>query len=155
VEWVEVCPEVEAGFGTPREPMHLVLRRAEVRGRGEPFRPENLSLVVTKSGADVSEQLRRYAARKAKFLATQRLSGFVLKKDSPGCGMEGVKVYSAGGLRAARGGRGLFAQALIAALPNLPIEEEGRLCDLRLRENFIERVFAYQRLRTLFDGRWT
>jgi uncharacterized protein YbgA (DUF1722 family)/uncharacterized protein YbbK (DUF523 family) len=154
VEWVEVCPEVEAGFGTPREPMHLALRPAAVRGRGEPFGPEDLSLVVTKSGTDVTEQLRRYAARKLKFLVTQRLCGFVLKKDSPSCGMERVKVYKAGGAQE-RGGRGLFAQALIAALPNLPIEEEGRLCDLRLRENFIERVFAYQRMRALFDGRWT
>jgi uncharacterized protein YbgA (DUF1722 family)/uncharacterized protein YbbK (DUF523 family) len=154
VEWVEVCPEVEAGFGTPREPMHLVLTRAAVRGRGEPFSAEDLSLVVTKTGTDVTEQLRRYAARKVTFLATQRLCGFVLKKDSPSCGMERVKVHTAGS-PPERGGRGLFAHALIAALPNMPIEEEGRLCDLRLRENFIERVFAYQRLRTLFDGRWT
>jgi len=154
VQWVEVCPEVEAGFGTPREPMRLVLARAEVRGRGEPFSPENLSLVVTKTGADVTERLRRYAARKAEFLVAQQLSGFVLKKDSPSCGMERVKVYPIHGMPE-RAGRGLFAQALIAALPNLPVEEEGRLSDPRLRENFIERVFAYQRLRQLFDGRWT
>lgn len=153
VEWVDVCPEVEAGFGTPREPMRLVLRRAEVRRRGEPFSPEHLSLVVATSGADVTEQLHRYALRKAKFLASQRLSGFVLKKDSPSCGMERVKVYTPAAMPE-RGGRGLFAQALMAALPNLPIEEEGRLSDARLRENFIERVFAYQRLRTLFGARW-
>jgi uncharacterized protein YbgA (DUF1722 family)/uncharacterized protein YbbK (DUF523 family) len=154
VEWVEVCPEVEAGFGTPREPMRLVLRRSEARDRGAAFHPENVALVMTKSGAEVTEQLARYAARKAKFLVSERLSGFVLKKDSPSCGMERVKVYTAAGM-AERGGRGLFAQALIAALPNLPVEEEGRLSDARLRENFIERVFAYQRLRALFDGRWT
>jgi uncharacterized protein YbgA (DUF1722 family)/uncharacterized protein YbbK (DUF523 family) len=154
LEWVEVCPEVEAGFGTPREPMRLVLTGAGSRGRGEPFSTGHLSLVVTKTGADVTGQLRRYAGRKARFLARQRLSGFVLKKDSPSCGMERVKVYTSPGT-AERGGRGLFAEALIAALPNLPIEEEGRLSDPRLRENFIERVFAYQRLRELFDRRWT
>jgi uncharacterized protein YbgA (DUF1722 family)/uncharacterized protein YbbK (DUF523 family) len=154
VEWVEVCPEVEAGFGTPREPMHLVLARAEAGGRAAPLRTDHLSLVVTKTGVDVTDKLRRYAGRKAKFLVSQRLSGFVLKKDSPSCGMERVKVYSREGMRE-RVGRGLFAEALMTALPNLPIEEEGRLADARLRENFIERVFAYQRLRGLFDARWT
>ena len=113
-----------------------------------------MALVVTKTGTDVTEQLARYAARKAKLLVSQRLSGFVLKKDSPSCGMERVKVYTPGGMPE-RGGRGLFAQALMAVLPNLPVEEEGRLSDARLRENFIERVFAYQRLRALFDARWT
>ncbi|HEY7170854.1 MAG TPA: DUF523 and DUF1722 domain-containing protein [Vicinamibacterales bacterium] len=154
VEWVEVCPEVEAGFGTPREPMRLVLTQGEARRRGEPFSPDRVALVVTKTGADVTERLRRYAVRKAAFLVSQRLSGFVVKKDSPSCGMERVKVFTPDGMPE-RGGRGLFTQALMAALPNLPIEEEGRLADARLRENFIERVFAYQRLRALFDVRWT
>src|SRR4051794_29516785 len=77
VEWVEVCPEVEAGFGTPREPMRLVLTRSVARGRGEAFPSKSLALVVTKTGADVTGQLRRYALRKATFLAAQRLSGFV------------------------------------------------------------------------------
>jgi uncharacterized protein YbgA (DUF1722 family)/uncharacterized protein YbbK (DUF523 family) len=154
VEWVAVCPEVEAGFGTPREPMRLVLRGGGARKRREAFHRNDVALVVTKTGADVTEQLARYAARKAKFLVSQRLSGFVLKKDSPSCGMERVKVYTPGGMPE-RGGRGLFAQALMAVLPNLPVEEEGRLSDARLRENFIERVFGYQRLRALFDLRWT
>jgi len=154
VEWVEVCPEVEAGFGTPRESMRLVLAGGEGRRRGEPVKPEKLALVLTKTGTDVTGRLQRYAARKAKFLTTQRLSGFVLKKDSPSCGMERVKVYASDAMPE-RAGRGLFAAALIDALPNLPVEEEGRLSDPRLRENFIERVFAYQRLRELFDKRWT
>jgi len=98
--------------------------------------------------------MRRYADRRAAELANEHLSGYVLKKDSPSCGMERVKVYTdAGGVE--RGGRGLFAEALMARLPALPVEEEGRLADPRLRDNFVERVFAYQRLRTLFDRRWT
>jgi uncharacterized protein YbgA (DUF1722 family) len=86
-------------------------------------------------------------------LAREGLSGYVLKKDSPSCGLERVRVHASSGVT--RSGRGLFAEALVAAFPNLPIEEEGRLHDPRLRENFVERVFAYQRVRRLFDGRWS
>jgi uncharacterized protein YbgA (DUF1722 family)/uncharacterized protein YbbK (DUF523 family) len=154
VEWVEVCPEVEAGLGTPREPMRLTLTGVDAAAPGKRFEPASIALVVTKTGEDVTDMLRRYAARKVKFLAAQRLSGFVLKKDSPSCGVERVKVYRGGGMPERRG-RGLFAEALIAAFPSLPVEEEGRLADPRLRENFIERVFAYQRLRALFDAAWT
>jgi uncharacterized protein YbgA (DUF1722 family) len=82
------------------------------------------------------------------------LRGYVLKKDSPSCGMTRVKVYGAGP-SPSRTGVGLFAAALLEAFPALPVEEEGRLCDPVLRENFIERLFAYDRLRALFDGRWT
>lgn len=154
VEWVKVCPEVEAGFGTPRDTMRLELRTTATRPRGGRFPTDSLALVVPKTGVEVTEQLTRYASRKAASLAKADLSGFVLKKDSPSCGMERVKVYVEGAM-AERGGRGLFAEALMAALPNLPVEEEGRLTDPRLRENFVERVFAYQRLRALFSARWT
>jgi len=82
------------------------------------------------------------------------LCGYVLKKDSPSCGMTRVKVYGGKGMPN-RDGRGLYASALIAAFPNLPVEDEGRLNDPGLRENFVERVFAYRRLRQLFRGRWT
>jgi uncharacterized protein YbgA (DUF1722 family) len=78
----------------------------------------------------------------------------VLKKDSPSCGMERVRVYGNGGMPS-REGRGLFASALIQRYPHLPVEEEGRLNDPHLRENFIERVFAYHRLCNFFEGRWT
>lgn len=154
VEWVPVCPEVESGFGTPRDPMRLVLTTPVVRKKGERIPTGAVSVVVTDTGADVSERLRTYATAKAERLAGARLSGFVLKKDSPSCGVDRVKVYPERG-PAERAGRGLFAEALIARLPTLPVEEEGRLSDPRLRENFIERVFAYQRLRALFRKGWT
>jgi uncharacterized protein YbgA (DUF1722 family) len=98
--------------------------------------------------------MRRYAAKRLDELSDDRLRGFVLKKDSPTCGLERVRVYTASGMPT-RSGRGLFAAALAARFPMLPIEEEGRLSDPRLRENFIERVFAYDRLTRLFEGRWT
>jgi uncharacterized protein YbgA (DUF1722 family)/uncharacterized protein YbbK (DUF523 family) len=141
VEWVPVCPEVEAGLGVPRESMHL--RRAD----------DGVLLVGTKSGVDHTDRLQRYAARRVAALGADDLSGYVLKKNSPSCGMERVKVYGQSGPVAR--GRGLFAVALLEAFPHLPVEEEGRLNDPRLRENFVERVFAYRRLRSLFRSRWT
>jgi len=141
VEFVKVCPEVEIGMGTPREPIHLTERSGIIR------------LVAVESGVDYTERMDAYAARRADALARERLSGYVLKKDSPSCGMARVKVHRGKG-PPARNGVGRFARALLARFPHLPIEEEGRLNDPRLRENFIERVFAYRRLRDLFDSGW-
>jgi uncharacterized protein YbgA (DUF1722 family)/uncharacterized protein YbbK (DUF523 family) len=142
VEWVPVCPEVECGFGTPREPMRLVRVKDEVR------------LLTVRTGRDLTDQLDRYVGRRVTELASEELSGYVLKKDSPSCGMERVKVYEAHGMPT-KSGRGRFAASLLERFPALPVEEEGRLSDPRLRENFVERVFAYWRLRGLFGGRWT
>jgi uncharacterized protein YbgA (DUF1722 family) len=107
-----------------------------------------------KTSIDLTEAMERYSRSRVAALADEDLSGYVLKKDSPSCGLERVKVYDRHGTPA-RGGRGLFAAALVEAFPHLPVEEEGRLADPRLRDNFIERVFAYWRLRGLFASRWT
>jgi uncharacterized protein YbgA (DUF1722 family)/uncharacterized protein YbbK (DUF523 family) len=141
VEWVPVCPEVECGMGTPREPMRLVRIGNDVRLR------------TVKTGVDLTAQLAGYAERRVAELASEQLCGYVLKKDSPSCGRERVKVYDARGV-AARSGRGLFASRLLERFPDLPVEEEGRLSDPRLRENFVDRVFAYARLRDLFTDPW-
>ena len=137
-----MCPEVEVGMGMPREPIRLVRSGDGIR------------LVGVKSATDHTESMTRYSARRAETLARENLDGYILKKDSPSCGMERVKVYDPNG-SPARTGRGLFAEALMARFPLLPVEEEGRLSDPRLRDNFIERVFAYRRLREVFAGRWT
>lgn len=153
VEWVPVCPEIEAGFGTPRPSMSLYLLEPATRERRTSFASDVIGVRLNKGGTDVTGRLRTYARRRVDALASAGLSGYVLKKDSPSCGMERVKVYSTG--MPERGGRGVFAEALMARLPNLPVEEEGRLGDPRIRENFVERIFAYGRLQALFDGRWT
>jgi uncharacterized protein YbgA (DUF1722 family)/uncharacterized protein YbbK (DUF523 family) len=147
VEWVPVCPEVEVGMGIPREPIHLV-----AGADGVPSATERVRLLGVTSATDWTTPMTRYARRRVRELARADLSGYVLKKDSPSCGMERVRVHDGSARR--RTGRGLFAEALIEAMPNLPIEEEGRLSDPSLRENFIERVFAYQRLRRLFSTKW-
>jgi uncharacterized protein YbgA (DUF1722 family)/uncharacterized protein YbbK (DUF523 family) len=142
VEWVPVCPEVELGMEAPREALRLTGSGREIR------------LVTTRTGRDFSVSMRRYASHRLEELAGDDLCGYILKKDSPSCGLERVKVYGSGGVPE-RSGRGLFAAALVERFPALPVEEEGRLNDPRLRENFIERVFAYRRLRDLFRPRWT
>ncbi len=140
VEWVPVCPEVEAGFGTPREAMRLIQKGSQVR------------LITVRTKLDVTEALHHAASERLKHLGELDLDGYVLKKDSPSCGLMRVKVYLESG-PAARSGRGLFTDALVAALPLLPLEEEGRLSDPRLRENFVERVFAHRRLRQLLSAK--
>jgi uncharacterized protein YbgA (DUF1722 family)/uncharacterized protein YbbK (DUF523 family) len=145
VEWVPVCPEVELGMGVPREPVRL---ERDATG---------LHLVAPGSGRDWSVAMRSFAARRVRALQALRLSGYVLKKDSPSCGIKHLNVYNRkkGSRARRRDGRGFFAHALIAADPLLPVEEEARLWDRRVRENFIARIFAYRRLRSFFAGRWT
>ena len=141
VTFVPVCPEVELGLGTPRETLRLVRRGEDVR-------------MIMATGEDHTNAMRGYSARRVAALVREDLDGYILKKDSPSCGMAKVKVYDRHG-SPSRGGRGLFAAALIDAMPMLPIEEEGRLSDANLRENFVARLFAFRRLKTLFAGRWT
>ncbi len=142
VEWVPVCPELELGMGVPREPVHLSRATGEIR------------MVGTRSGEDWTAAMTAFAKRRTRELESLDLCGYVLKKDSPSCGMERVKVRAGAG-PGKRDGRGLFAEALLERMPALPVEEEGRLNDAQLRENWIERVFAYRRLRSLFESRWT
>jgi uncharacterized protein YbgA (DUF1722 family)/uncharacterized protein YbbK (DUF523 family) len=137
VTWVPVCPEVE--IGTPREAIRL---------QGDPAAPR---LVGTKTGVDLTRRMTDYARGRVRALAGLGLSGYVLKRASPSCGMERVKVHAEDGMPG-RMERGLFASALVGALPLLPVEEEGRLTDLRLRESFITRVFAHRRLAALREA---
>jgi uncharacterized protein YbgA (DUF1722 family)/uncharacterized protein YbbK (DUF523 family) len=142
VTFVSVCPEVDIGLGIPRETIRLV------RGDGE------TRLVGSKSQTDHTVKMRRYARRKSRELGQRDISGFILKKGSPSCGMERVKIYHSAGMPS-KDGVGIFAEGLMETYPYLPVEEEGRLNDPRLRENFFERVFAYRRLHNCFSGRWT
>jgi uncharacterized protein YbgA (DUF1722 family) len=115
---------------------------------------EGVRLLETRSGRDHTKQMERFSVQRVAALRRLDLDGYVLKQGSPSCGMERVKIYSDGGMPS-KSGVGLFAAALLAAFPELPVEEEGRLNDPMLRENFIERVFAYERLKEVFSGRWT
>jgi len=136
VEWVPVCPEVEAGLGTPREAMRLV---------GDPQDPR---LVTIKSGMDHTRALETMTTNRIEELKNLDLSGYVFKKGSPSCGIKRVRNYNEHGMPS-RNGVGLFARAFIEQFPLIPVEDEGRLCDPTLRENFIERVFCYRRWQDL------
>lgn len=141
VEWVPVCPEVEIGMGIPREPIQLVQRQGDIH------------VVGVRTGVDHTDTLQAYSRRRVKELADEGLSGYILKQDSPSCGLERVRVHRDRG-PAIRSGRGLFASVLAERFPNLPIAEEGQLYDPRLREHWIERVWAYHRLQALWTARW-
>ncbi|MBN2346377.1 MAG: DUF523 and DUF1722 domain-containing protein [Candidatus Aminicenantes bacterium] len=136
VEYVPVCPEVEAGFPVPREAFRLV---------GDPRHPR---LVTRQSGVDATPRMERWIEKKLPQLEKEGLCGFIFKSQSPSSGMERVKVYNEKGM-AEKKGVGIFARALMERLPLLPVEEEGRLQDIHLRENFIVRVFAYRRWQEL------
>jgi uncharacterized protein YbbK (DUF523 family)/uncharacterized protein YbgA (DUF1722 family) len=142
VRFVPVCPEVGIGLGVPRESIRLVRRGDGVRLLGS-------------AGVDHTAAMRRWAVTVTGELRDRGLSGFVLKKDSPSCGLERVRVWDEGLERPSRSGRGVFAQALVDALPELAIEEEGRLHDAALREHFVDRIFAHARVRDFFAGRWS
>ena len=131
VEWVKVCPEVEVGMGTPREPIRLVDESGVIR----------LRAVTT--GIDHTASMTAFAAHRVEALAAAGLSGFVLKADSPSCGPSGVRVVDGSGTET-RSGIGLFAQALAARFPDLPMADERQLADPAVREDFLARVFAYQ-----------
>lgn len=141
VEFVPLCPEVEIGLSVPRPALRLERRGDDVR------------MVVTESGEDLTERMGSWAQGAAERIAAAGLDGYVLKKSSPSCGMERVKVYDENGAPA-RGGRGLFAAALMERLPLLPVEEEGRLRDARLREHFVARIFARARVREFLASDW-
>jgi len=138
-QWVPVCPELEVGMGVPREAVRLV---------GEPESPR---MVGVKSERDWTEPIQEYSDTKINYLSSMNLSGFIFKSDSPSCGMERVRIYSTKGIPS-KSGRGMFAFVFMKANPLIPVEEEGRLNDLPLRENFIVRVFAYNRLQKLFES---
>ncbi|MCU0605241.1 MAG: DUF523 and DUF1722 domain-containing protein [Desulfobacterales bacterium] len=134
LEFVPVCPEVEAGFPIPRETFRLV---------GDPDSPR---FVTTRTQVDHTARMTEWAEGRVRELEKENLCGFIFKSDSPSSGLERVKVYNAKGM-AEKKGVGMFARAFTRHFPLLPVEEEGRLNDAKLRETFIEQIFTLKRWR--------
>lgn len=141
-DFVPVCPESECGLGIPREAMRLV---------GDVGNPR---LVTNKSHIDHTDQMLTWSSKRLDGLEGEDLCGFIFKKGSPSSGLYRVKVYNDKG-HPVNSGRGLFAAAFTSRFPRVPVEEEGRLHDPMLRENFIERVFALKRWRDMLRKRRT
>lgn len=138
VDWVPVCPEVELGLPIPRETLRLVER------------DDGPHLVFSKSGQDITERMQTWARERVKTLENEDLCGFVFKAKSPSSGMERVKLYDRNGVPSKQG-VGVFAQVFMEHFPLLPVEEDGRLHDPHLRENFIECIFVSRRWRTVLE----
>ena len=140
VQFVPVCPEMECGLGTPRESMRL---------EGDPASPR---LMTGRTKVDYTERMMVWARERLKDLEKETLCGFIFKSDSPSSGMERVRVYNDKGM-AEKKGVGIFARMFMDHFPLLPVEDEGRLHDPKLRENFIECIFALKRWRDLLRDR--
>ncbi|KQC10955.1 MAG: hypothetical protein APR62_10950 [Smithella sp. SDB] len=134
VEYIPVCPEVECGLSIPRPSMRL---------EGNPDAPR---LIVTSTGQDLTERMETWAQKRVAELEAKNLCGFIFKSDSPSSGMERVKVYNEKSMPV-KNGVGMFAAIFMKHFPLLPVEDEGRLHDPSLRENFIERIFALKKWR--------
>lgn len=136
-EYRPFCPEMAIGLGVPREPIRLISSKEN---------PDEIRCVGTKDPSrDFTDQLKQSADQQRNW--HQDLCGYVLKKDSPSCGMQRVKVYTNGMPNGSDSG--IYAKRLMENFPDLPVEEEGRLNDAAIRENFISRVIIYSRLREL------
>lgn len=133
VEYVPVCPEMECGMGVPREPVRLV---------GDPSAPR---LMTTRTGKDLTSQMKTWAEKRLRELENEGLAGYIFKCDSPSSGMIRVKVYSEDGKSSAKNGSGIFARMFMDHFPHIPVEDDGRLHDLKIRENFIERIFTFKK----------
>jgi len=138
VEYIPVCPEVECGLPIPRESMHL---------EGDPDSPR---LVTTRTKQDMTDRMAQWARNRVSVLEKEDLCGFIFKSDSPSSGMERIKVYNEKGMPVKKG-VGIFAKIFMDHFPLLPVEEEGRLHNPNLRENFIERIFALKRWREILS----
>jgi uncharacterized protein YbgA (DUF1722 family)/uncharacterized protein YbbK (DUF523 family) len=142
VSYVPVCPEVECGLGTPREAMHLA---------GDPRRPR---LVTIRTKQDITDRMLQWAEKRVVELEKEDLCGFIFKSNSPSSGMERVRVYDEHGIPS-KTGRGLFASVFMSHFPLVPVEDDGRLHDPKLRENFIEQIFALKQWREVLAGEKT
>ena len=142
-EYIPVCPEVEVGMGVPRETVALY---------GDPEKP---SMISKKTQTDWTKPMEKYIKSRINTLSADDLCGYIFKSKSPSCGMGRVPLYSEFGSHKVKHGPGMFANAFINSFPLVPTEEEGRLNDPRIRENFIVRVFSFKRFNLLLNEKFS
>ena len=142
-EYIPVCPEVEVGMGVPRETVALY---------GDPEKP---SMISKKTQTDWTKPMEKYIKSRINTLSADDLCGYIFKSKSPSCGMGRVPLYSEFGSHKVKHGPGMFANAFINSFPLVPTEDEGRLNDPRIRENFIVRVFSFKRFNLLLNEKFS
>lgn len=140
VEYVPVCPEVECGLPVPREAMRLV---GDI---------ENPRLMTQKTGRDMTDRMQTWARERLDRLETEDICGFIFKSKSPSSGLFRVRVYNDSAMPQYKG-RGIWARMFVERFPLLPVEEDGRLHDPKIREMFIERIFVFKRWREEVAGK--
>ena len=136
-DYVSICPEVDVGMGVPRETVALYGTL------------ENPKMITKRSKADWTKKMNHYTKDRIHELTKENLCGYVFKSKSPSCGIGKVPIYSEFGSSRMRHGAGMFATSFVKAYPLVPIEDEGRLHDPVIRENFIVRIFCFHRLQLL------
>jgi uncharacterized protein YbgA (DUF1722 family)/uncharacterized protein YbbK (DUF523 family) len=140
VEYIPVCPEVGCGLPAPREAMRL---------EGDSDSPR---LMTIRTRQDMTDRMQAWSRKRVKELEKDGLCGYIFKNDSPSCGTERVKVYNEKGIPVKKG-VGMFARAFMKHFPLLPVEDDGRLNDPILRENFIQRIFVFKKWREMMMER--
>ncbi|MDY6825982.1 MAG: DUF523 and DUF1722 domain-containing protein [Bacillota bacterium] len=138
-DFVYVCPEMECGLPMPREALDL---------KGDPAAPR---MITVKNNIDHTDVMIRFCKARIDELKKDDLCGFIFKSKSPSCGLYRIKVYQ-NSMNRFKSGRGLFAESFVKSFPLLPVEDEGRLNDARLRENFIEKVFCCRRWKDFMNA---
>lgn len=141
IEFQAFCPEIEAGMGVPREAIRL-----------QKNEQNQIRVKTSRTQIDQTEMMKSASSKITSQKFWDDLSGIVLKSSSPSCGLNRVKVYDLNG-SPQHNGRGVFAQAVIEKFPHLPIEEDGRLNDIYIRENFLEAVYSRSRLTALMNSK--
>ncbi|MGU3522002.1 YbgA family protein [Enterobacteriaceae bacterium C23F] len=137
VTFEPVCPEMAIGLPVPRPALRMVKdEQGELHLRFSDGREGDL----TEAMSDFTHK------RIARF---ENLCGYIVCKNSPSCGMERVRIYDVDGKNNRKAGRGIYTQLLMQTFPWLPVEEDGRLQDPVLRENFVERIYALHELNAL------
>lgn len=138
VNFITVCPEISIGLSTPRQSLRLVLRE-----NGEE------SLVFSKTGEEFTEKMVEFSKKFLDSLVKDEMDGAVLKGRSPSCGVKDVKIYKTHGKTSAlsQKTKGLFADAVINMFNGLCIEDEGRLTNYNIRDNFLTNIYTHSYFR--------
>lgn len=136
VNFYPICPEVEIGLGVPRNPIRIVSNKSKIK------------LMQSVTNKDITDMMNNFT--KTFLNSLDDIDGFILKNRSPSCGIKDVRVYpSIGKVASIKKSTGFFGDAVLRKFPSLPVEDEGRLRNHRIKEHFLTKLFAFTKFREL------